>query len=79
MILSAKDLKAIKWYADAHGLRPQISSPPKMYFTDFLGNQAEADLLSIHQEYDAWNKEDKKERAREKKAAEMRSMIRRVI
>lgn len=67
MVLSAKQLKAINWYRQENGLKPQLSTPPTMYFKDADGNEVTADLTSIMQEYGQWNEEDKKVRAREKR------------
>lgn len=70
MKLSAKDLKAINWYLGEHDLKPQLSTPPIIYFTNKKGEQVKAELTGIHSEYNAWNEEDKKQRAREKRIAE---------
>lgn len=34
MSLSAKELKAIHWYCQQYGLRPELSSVPTMYFKE---------------------------------------------
>ena len=67
--LSAKDYKAIAWYCKDRNLRPELSTPPVMYFTRKTdGEKIDVNLGAITREYSVWNDEDKKERAREKKA-----------
>lgn len=70
MKLSSKDLKAINWYAQQYQLKPQLSTPPTMYFTKRdSGETLKIDLAGIVLEYSAANEEDKKTRAREKRIA----------
>lgn len=79
MPLKAAEMKAVAWYVQDRGLKPSLSTPPRMYFKDKEGNQVEADLAGIVTEYKAWNEQDKKERAREKRVADTRRIIRRVV
>lgn len=76
MKMSAKDLKALEWYIKDRKLKPQLSSPPKMYFKDENGKSVEADLTGIVLEYNAWNEEDQKRRAREKRIKDTGKLIR---
>lgn len=68
MSLSAKDLKVINWYGKEHGLTPQLSTPPIIYFKRRdNGEQITADLTLMTTSWSAWNEEDKRQRARERK------------
>lgn len=76
MNLTAKDLKAINWYITEKKLKPLLSNPPQMYFRDKDGIALEPIYLGgIVLEYNAWNEEDKKQRAHEKKVAAIRRVI----
>lgn len=70
MGLNAAQLKAIKWYCDQHNLKPALSVPPtQMIFTD-KKTMRETDpvhLDAVIAEYRAWNEEDKKRRAKERR------------
>lgn len=66
MALSSKEMKAIAWYAKDHRLRPQLSAYPLIRFKDFMDNTVEEDVTVIAKEYEAWNEEDKKARARQR-------------
>lgn len=67
--LSAHTLEAINWYVKEHGLRAEISNPPaQMNFTRKIdGEQITVLLDTIIDEYKAWNKEDQKRRANERR------------
>ena len=65
MSLSAKELKAIHWYCQQYGLRPELSSVPTMYFKDRSGKKLTKDLTAIMLEYGQWRDEEKKLKARE--------------
>lgn len=67
MKLTAKDFKAISWYAEENGLHPQLSTPPIMYFRKKDGDTLKVHLDAIKLEYNAWNEQDKKIRARQRK------------
>lgn len=67
MSLTAKDYKAIDWYAKSKDLKPQLSAPPIMYFTDVNGDEVHENLESIKLQYHAWNEDDKKVCARQRK------------
>lgn len=68
MKLSAKHLKAINWYSKENELKPQLSTPPTMYFRPRMGgDMVRADLSDIMKEYNTWNEADIKQRARERK------------
>ena len=73
--LKAKELKAIGWYMETYKLKPQLSVPPTMYFKDEKGELVKHDLAGIVLEHNAWNAEDQKERAREKRVADTRRVI----
>lgn len=75
MKLSAKDQKAISWYIKDRKCRPMLSAPPQMHFRDKEGGEVVVGLDTIIDEYNAWNEQDKKERAREKRVAETRRLI----
>lgn len=77
MALNAAELKAVSWYMRDNQLRPMPSTPPKMYFKDKNGNEVTQELTTIVSEYKAWNEQDKKERAREKRIEATRNVIRR--
>jgi len=77
MKLSSKNLKAINWYSENYHLKPQLSTPPIMYFMDSSGEYVDHHLDKIMLEYAAWNKEDQRRRAYEKKTADARSISRR--
>lgn len=66
MSLSAKDYKAISWYAKSNDLKPQLSAAPIMHFTNAKGEYVTKNLTEINLEYNVWNEEDKKIRARER-------------
>lgn len=70
MKLTATDTKALGWYVQDRRLRPQLSTPPTMYFTDKDGNSVTDSMFNILALYKAWNEEDKKERARQKRVAD---------
>ena len=68
MKLTANDLKAINWYALNYQLKPEMSSPPVMYFKNrATGEEVKKDLGGITLEYNAWKEEDQKMRARKRK------------
>lgn len=76
--LSAKDYKAIEWYMREKQLKPKLSTPPTMYFTSKLtGEEVTEQLSSIVNDYNHWNAEDQKERARQRKVAETKKIIKR--
>lgn len=79
MRLSSKELKAINWYALNYGLRPQLSTPPTIYFKDMDGIEQSKDLAGITLEYNAWKKEDTKARARDKKLSQTAVQTRRIV
>jgi hypothetical protein len=69
--MTSKQLKAVSWYSDSHGYRLRLSNPPmQMHFIDKRGGaEITVTLSTIISEYDAWNSEDKKSRAAERKRA----------
>lgn len=75
MKMSAKQLKALEWFIREKSLKPLLSTPPKMYLRNSDGEQVDYDLNGIVLEYEAWNEEDKKERAREKRVKDTRRII----
>lgn len=77
MKLTAKDLKAIAWFIKDKNLKPQLSTPPRMYFKEAEGTEVTYELAGIITEWSAWNEEDKKQRAREKRVADTRRAIKR--
>ena len=79
MKLSAKDLKALGWFIQAKKLRPKLSNPPKMYFTNEAGEEVTHDLTGIVLEYKSYSEEDSKERARQKKAKDALQSVRRIV
>jgi hypothetical protein len=80
MSLSAKDYKAISWYAESNQLKVQLSAPPLMYFTRRdTGEEIRVDLQEILLLYHEWNEEDKKARAKQKRIEATRKVIRRAV
>lgn len=74
MKISASEMKALGWYVRDRDLRPQLSTPPVMYFTKRKdGTEVKVNLAHIVTDYKAWNEEDKKERARAKLEATRRA------
>lgn len=68
MAFTGKQLKAIQWYLLDHPeLRLQLSTPPNVYFKDKRNKIVSFNVTNLTQQYDAWNEEDKKQRARERK------------
>lgn len=67
MPLTASDYKAINWYCQSYDLKPQLSAAPLMRFSNTKGEHITAELETIKAEYHAWNEDDKKVRARERK------------
>lgn len=77
MALNATELKALAWYMRDNQLKPLLSTPPIMYFRNKDGVEVSQELTTIVSEYKAWNEQDKKERAREKRIEATRNVIRR--
>ena len=71
---TSKQMKAIKWYMDENpGLRLQLSTPPNIYFKDKRNRIVSFNITALTQQYDSWNEEDKKERARQRKQADTKT------
>lgn len=69
MKLKAQDLKAIKWYMETHDMKPALSLPPTIYMIprkDPMMDTVKVDLSEILAQYNVWNEDDKKVRARER-------------
>lgn len=79
MPLNAREMKAITWYIKDRNLKPQLSAPPQMHFKNESGDTVTVDLAAIVLEYNAWNDQDKKERAREKRVENTRRLIKRAF
>jgi len=62
--LKASDHKAIAWWAEERGLKPQLSTPPIIYFKDKNGNEVSANIASLVPLYKAWKKEQSKNNKR---------------
>lgn len=73
--LKAKELQAIGWFIENYKLKLQLSTPPTMYFKNEEGKVVTHDLAGIVLEFNAWNEQDQKERAREKRVADTRRVI----
>lgn len=65
-VLSAADLKALKWYAEEHGLKFVLSAPPQMRFRDVNGTERTVDMSNIASEYEIHKNEERRERARKR-------------
>ena len=65
----ALQLKAISWYAKEYGLKPSLSNP--LIQMHFISKQTREDVTvhldTVINEYKAWNREDIKSRAAERK------------
>lgn len=69
-ILKPNDYKALAWWAKERGLRPQLSTPPIMYFKDKEGNDVDpVNINSITPLYLAWREQEKKRNKKKKVAA----------
>jgi hypothetical protein len=52
---------------EEHGYKPKLSTPPTMYFNNREGGESSEHIDIIVSEYDTWNEQDKKARARTRK------------
>jgi hypothetical protein len=79
MKLLAKELKALGWFMEDKHLKPMLSNPPKMFFRDQSGKEVTYDMTGIVSLHKAWSADDQKERAREKRVADTRRVIKRAV
>lgn len=56
--------KALRWYVENNGLRPQLSSHPYYYFTDTAGEQKRVNILHIVADWERWRKDEKRAKHR---------------
>lgn len=73
MKLSPTDHKAIAWYSIEHKLKPRLSTPPTIYFTNSKGDEVTHQLPNIVGRFEAYKKETAKEQRAEKAAAKKRA------
>ncbi len=60
MGFTAKQYKAIKWYAEKEELRPQLSAYPTVYFLNKDGVTVKENILSLTTAYEGREKREKR-------------------
>ena len=63
--LSKIDYLAIEWYGNAHNLKPQLSTPPTIYFRNDQGKEVSIPIGHMRSQFETYRKEERAAARRE--------------